>query len=414
MKRATGLLIVLLSLCAVVSAGQFRLEVSAPKADCLDVPISYEVKLPEEFKDVQGKNISVVIEQTGKSGSNLPGQIIKSSDGKAQLYWVAPSLKAGQRSVWVAKLKKSRAPRGEVFSWNGKRGEYLDLLFDGKKVTRYMMALDKSTPKRLHETYKVFHHVFDADGENLLTKGPDGETPYEQGTYTHHRGVYIGWNKLKVEGQQYDFWHMKDVFLVHKDFSEMIAGPVLGSSTSTIDWIDKKGEPVISEERQVTVFRQSDPTILLLEFQTNLKAVKDDVILDGDPEHAGFQYRPHNDVAAGKKDVKAAYLFHKDGIDAHKDGNLPWVAMSYGLNGKRYSVLHMNHPDNPTPSVYSAYRDYGRFGTFFKDKIAKGETLSLKYRILVKQGQMPLRQEWVGKYLSFIDGPKVDICDWKQ
>src|SRR5262245_7250087 len=65
-------------------------------------------------------------------------------------------------------------------------GEYLEVLLKGKPVARYMYAYDKSTPKRLDETYKPYLHVFDADGKALITKGVGGE-------YTHHRGIFAGW-----------------------------------------------------------------------------------------------------------------------------------------------------------------------------------------------------------------------------
>jgi len=400
-----AIIVLLISISgAAASAGQFKIQLSPPKADCLDVPVVCAIELPDALADVDCSLLNVVVRQDGVSG-DICGQIIRTADGRARLCWVAPKIAAGKSTSWTATVTRAKAASG--FTWKDNPGRYLDLLFDGRKVTRYMYAHDKSTPQRLHETYKVFHHVFDAEGKNVITKGPDGQTPYEKGLYTHHRGIFIGWNKLKCRGQQYDFWHMKDVFLVHQKFENMIAGPVAGSSTAVIHWIDKKGAPVIEERRTTTVFRQGDPTILLLEFNTALKAVNGDVILDGDPEHAGFQYRPHNDVAAGPKDVKARYLFHTDGIDAHKDRNLPWVAMSYGLNGKRYSVLHMNHPDNPRPSVYSAYRDYGRFGAFFKDEIKSGQSLNLKYRILVVPGDLPERDEMAARYLAFVDGPKV-------
>ncbi|MHC4654036.1 MAG: DUF6807 family protein [Planctomycetota bacterium] len=276
---------------------------------------------------------------------------------------------------------------------------------------------DTSTPQRIFETYKPLHHVFDAQGTNLLTNGPDGIHPYlkdsdkpeEKIRYPHHRGIFIGWNKLEFGGQRFDLWHMSGVAQVHQKFLEMAAGPVLARSISLINWNDKGGEAMISERRQVTVFGQSEPTVLLLEFQSELKAVRGDVFLNGDPEHAGMQYRAHNDVATGGKEVKATYLFHKDGINPKKDADLPWAAMSCGLNGRRYSVQHMNHPDNPKQTLYSAYRDYGRFGAFFKKKIGAGETLTLRYRILVVEGEMPKRGELTKKYSEFVDGPKVEI-----
>ena len=83
--------------------------------------------------------------------------------------------------------------------------------------------------------------------------------------------------------------------------------------------------------------------------------------------------------------------------------------MAYGLNGKQYSVLYMSHPDNPTAeAVYSAYRDYGRFGEFFTHTISAGETLTLKYRIWVAQGALPERDVLKGLYEAYTKPEKVE------
>ena len=295
---------------------------------------------------------------------------------------------------------------GAGFSWKDTEGEYLDLLYDGRKVTRYMYAYDTSSQQRIFETYKVLHHAFDEDGEKLLTNGPDGEKPYSKGVkYPHHRGIFIGWNKLEFEGKSYDTWHMSGgVAQVHQKMLELKADARKASSTALIHWKRGDGKVMVEEKRKTIVYRPGGGgTVLLLDFETELKAVNDEVYLNGDPEHAGFQYRPHDDVAKGPADVKAKYLFHKDGIDPKKNKNLPWVAMSYGLNGKRYSVQHLSHPSNPNAeAVYSAYRDYGRFGEFFKHRIPAGQTLKLRYRIWVGEGDMPKRTELERRYQAYI------------
>ena len=402
---------VVFGLASASEAQEIRLRVSGAKVDCVDVPVCAVIDLPEGLANVPPEEISVGLIRPGNLFANviIPGQIVM-DQGKAQLWWVVRRVEAGSTTRWTAALKRREKEDKDIFSWKDKEGEYLDLLFGGRKTTRYMYAYDTSTPQRIFETYKPLHHVFDAFGKNLLTNGPDGEHGYTKGiTYPHHRGIFIGWNKLEFGGQRFDLWHMKGVSQVHQKFLEMAAGPVLARSSSLINWNDKGGEAMIAEQRQVTVFGQNEPTVLLLEFQSELKAVRGDVFLDGDPEHAGMQYRAHNDVATGGKEVKATYLFHKDGIDAHRDTDLPWAAMSCGLNGRRYSVQHMNHPDNPKQTLYSAYRDYGRFGAFFKKKISIGETLTLRYRILVVEGEMPKRGELAKKYLEFVDGPKVEV-----
>jgi len=431
MKSRTKSLAVVLTIAAICrfsvagSAEEIRLIVSAPKMDCVDTPIHAVIELPEPLADVPADEIALTLRQTSRAstrtnGKLIPGQLIKTGPKKAELWWIAPSLrKADGQTTWTAVIKRGEKPGKEVFCWQDKKGEYLDLLFstgcptaDGRKITRYMYAYDNSTPQRSFETYKPFHHVFDAQGQDLLTNGPDGVQPYlkDKILYPHHRGLFIGWSRLEFAGSRYDFWGMGGgAVQVHQNFLEQIAGPVLAKSKSLIHWNDKDGQLIIAEQRQVTVFRQADPTILLLDFHAELKAVRDDVYLDGDPEHAGFQYRAHDAVAKGGKEVKAIYLFHEDGIDPGKDKDLPWAAMSHGLGNRQYSVQYMNHPDNPKATIYSAYRDYGRFGAFFQQKIKAGETLTLAYRIWVGQGEMPQRQELVNRYSAFVNGPTAQV-----
>jgi hypothetical protein len=108
--------------------------------------------------------------------------------------------------------------------------------------------------------------------------------------------------------------------------------------------------------------------------------------MGGDPEHAGAQFRPANDVV--KKET--GYTFHAEGIDPEKDLDLPWVGETFRLeSGKsKHSVVILNHPDNPTGTRFSAYRDYGRFGAFPEFKISEGETATLRYRWIIAQGDM--------------------------
>jgi hypothetical protein len=302
------------------------------------------------------------------------------------------------------------AAPSESFSWRDETGESLDLLSNGRRVTRYMYACDPSTTESRQATYKPYHHAFDAAGEGLLTKGPGG-------LYTHHRGIFIGWNRVLYKGKSYDLWHMTGGLQAHQEFLEKTAAPLFARSKALIHWNTAEGETMLAEERETTVFRQpTDSALLLLEFHTRLKAVSDDVLLDGDPEHAGFHYRPSNDLAENKK---AVYLFHRDGIDPRKDRDLPWVALSYPLkNGREYLVQHMNHPGNPSPTVYSAYRDYGRFGAFFTRKIPAGEALDLRYRIWVAEGNIPedeasrnaLRRQMDARHESFASAPQAEAA----
>lgn len=405
-------------LCGVASGAELiRLRVSAPSADLVDVPVHAVIELADQLAGVPLEEISVWLSQHGNLYGNvsIPGQVVLNDRKQVELWWVLPWAKANSTTTWTVvladrRLTAAKRSPAKVFSWSDKEGQFLDLLFDGDKVTRYMHAHDTSGEQRAFETYKPFHHVFDTSG-NLLTNGPDGSRPYLKNEirYPHHRGIFIGWNKLTFEGRRYDLWHMKEVHQVHQKFVGLVAGPVMARSTVLIHWNAEDGKPMLVEHRRTIVYRQSDPTVVLLDVITEFRAVRGDVLLDGDPEHAGVQYRAHNDVATGGKEGKATYLFHEDGIDPKKDHDLPWVAMSYGLESGRYVVQHINHPDNPKPTIYSAYRDYGRFGAFFKKEIPQDTGLTLRYRIIVSRGDMPGRQKLADRYSAFVAGAKVEV-----
>ncbi len=431
MNKRKGFVVVLSVIVAVFGCGvangeaaRICLRVLASKVDCADVPVCAKIELPEQFAQVPAEEIFVLLRERDKTDAAVPGQIVADEAGKTQLWWILPQAKANNPSDWIATLERRKNVGGEGFSWEEAPADHLDLLFDGRKVLRYMYACDTSDPNRAEQTNKPFHHIFDARGEKLLTNGPSPAPSGLRGAegepnilYPHHRGIFIGWSRVGFGGKDYDFWGMKGGSEVHRKFLERAAGPVLARSETLIDWNLKDGRTIISERRRSTVFRQGSPSIALVEFRIQLTAVNGDVLLDANkepethkaPEHGGFHFRAHNDVAEAGKDAKAAYLFHEEGIDPKKDKNLPWVAMSYGLNGKSYSIQHINHPDNPKPTVYSAHRDYGRFGAFFKQEIKAGQTLTLLYYIRAVEGKMPQRQELADKYSALVEAPVVEV-----
>jgi len=420
---AAALAIVVSLVCGVTTADtEIRLGVSAAAVDLVDVPVHAAIKLPEQFANMPVEQIAVVLKEQN-SDVTVPGQIVM-EDGKAQLWWVLPCAKKDVATTWTANLTRREKTDSGGFTWKDTPADHLDLLLESRRVMQYMYARDTSTPERAFETSKPFHNFFDADGRNLITNcDPDS-------LYPHHRGLFIGWSRIEFGGKEYDFWGMTrgNTAQVHQRFLRQAAGPVLAKSNALIHWDDSNDGTIISEQRQVTVFRQSAPAIALVEFKTRLKAVNGEVFLISNkgedahkaPEHGGIHYRPHNDTAAGSRrsatytekvveDNKVRYLFHEDGIDPLKDKDLPWVAMSHGLNNRHYTVLHINPPGNPGPTAYSAYRAYGRFGPYFEKKIQPGQTLTVRYYIWIAEGKMPARGELAAMYQTLIKPPAVKV-----
>ena len=277
-----------------------------------------------------------------------------------------------------------------------------------------MYAHDDSTEESFRRTTKPFHHVFDETGKKLLTNGSDPGS-----LYPHHRGIFIGWQKIGFKGGRYNLWAMSvgrriGAFQKHQRFLGMTAGPVLARSNALVHWNIPDGETVIEERRQVTAFRQVNPTVTLLEVRTNLKAVNGEVYFGGDrtggPEHNGLQYRAHNDVNTGPAEGKAVYTFPTEDAVAETDEDIPWATLSYWLNDKHYNVQFIDHPRNPGPTYFSAYRDYGRFGPSFHDyTIEAGQTVRLIYYIHITMGLTPERAQMDTTYWSTINSPAVKV-----
>ena len=253
-----------------------------------------------------------------------------------------------------------------------------------------MYAYDKSTPQRREETYKPYLHVFDAEGQQPITKGPGG-------LFTHHRGIFIGWKKIKFGDKTYDRWHMKGGEIVHQKFLAQKATADEATFTSLTHWNEPDGQAFLVEERTMTFHRGPDSGRLMIDFHTKLTAPRGDVTLDGDPEHAGVQYRPANEVD-GKQTV---YIFPKENANCHKDLDYPWLGETYVLSGKKYSIIDLNLPAIRRKRGSRPIATTAVSGRSPWPRSSKGQSLNLDYRFLVFDGEMPAPgaiQKWWDEY----------------
>jgi hypothetical protein len=315
-------------------------------------------------------------------------------------------------AVGVALLPAAaRAADAPKFQWveDAAAGTF-DLRYGDAPVLRYMATSDKSTPERAHETFKVYHHVFGPGTGRIVTKGPGGK-------YTHHRGLYVGWNKTSAGGQTYDFWHCnKGERLEHQKILARTEEAGVGGMTSLIHWNDPQGQPVIVETRTVTV----KPLALgaavgkvdawQIDWKTELQSRRGEIDLAGDRQHAGFQYRADQPVADANNATyirPAAFPQQGKAIEVGDAGTPPahidlgWFAMTYELDGQRYTAEYFQDPALPKPSLYSE-RPYGRFGAFFRATLTPEKPLTMKYRVIVSTGPAPDRDAIQKRYDAFV------------
>lgn len=371
-------------------------EVVAGKVDRSGQPVRVPVVLPVGFK---AASASVTI-----AGKSYPAQVTKPNllaktkqapegSENAELVFIALDFKAGQTLQGKATIADKASDDKSVAEWKDTTGEHMDLVFNGRPVLRYMYAkLDETSPEKRSATFKPYHHVFDPAGKRLITKGPGGKFP-------HHRGLYFGFNRISYgEKQTADTWHCNNgEFQSHEKLLASEAGPVLGRHTLQIDWHGKDKKAFAQETREMTAYNTAGGT--LIEFATRLDSLVGPVKLDGDPQHAGFQFRATQDVP--DKTAAQTYYLRPDGKgepgkfrnwpNDKQHVNLPWHALSIVLDDQRYTVAMLDRPENPKEARFSE-RDYGRFGSYFEYELDAKKSLELNYRVWVQAGEMTEQQ----------------------
>jgi hypothetical protein len=418
MKRLAPALALLLALVALPTLAADP-SVTGGKADEANIVCSLPAGAPGYLKLPDGR---VIPTQTVK-----PSLLQPQGNGPSAVF-VLPMLKAGEtRTLTPAAPATANAP--VAFKFVEKKGEYTDLLYGERPVLRYVHA--PHDPKDHFYTFKPFHHVFDPSiGKTLLTSGTYKTS--KEGVFPHHRGLFYGWNKISYDGKTADIWHGTDnVFSQHEKVLSEEAGPVLGRQRSQITWHGKDGQTFATEERELTAYAVAGGT--LIDFASVLTTDRKSVKLDGDPQHAGFHFRANMDVAmkvkaeedAAKKEKRKAapsetYYLRPDGKGKPdetrnwdtksrepKAVNLPWDACSFAVGGKRYTVLRINHPDNPGEARGSE-RNYARFGDYFEYELTPEKPLKVRYRVWVQEGEMTVEQ-CSAMQEAFVHPPEVKV-----
>ncbi|CAN5786992.1 hypothetical protein BH23PLA1_BH23PLA1_03470 [soil metagenome] len=392
-------------------AETFEVRIEAGEHDRKNSPIRVPLAVPE----ILAEGASVRLK--APDGSSVSGQLTppgllneaaEAGQGQVarELHFVLPSLKAGESATWQVSMEPGelRMPLTAVdpggvelpdgFVWI-LHEEMSMLMANGRPVLEYVHpTLDESSAAARELTYKPFHHLYDPDGSRRVTKGPGGQ-------YTHHRGIFYAFNRVRYgDGQQADVWHARgDAYQSHEETLSTEAGPVLGRHRVLIHWRGEQGKTFAIEQRELTAYKV--PGGHLVEFASQLETAEGQVELDGDPQHAGFHFRADDEVASKTKGQ--TYFLRPDGPGApgqtrnwepkSRQGpvNLDWNALSFVLGDQRYTVGYLDHPDNPKEARYSE-RDYGRFGSYFEYQLDQDNPLKVQYRLWLQKDEMEVEE----------------------
>ncbi len=268
---------------------------------------------------------------------------------------------------------------------NGGPGSAVEVKLDGKLSARFVHGAGQ---------FKPYLHVFGEDGKLLTNAGLDASGKAD-GLFPHHRGIYIGWNKITSDLGAFDLWHFNNGGKMNvAKFEKLEGGRDAATLVATIEWRggkkDAAGSDLLLTETRTLVISRPEGKRTQVDARFELKAARD-LTLGGDLQHAGIHFRGAKELPARK--TETSYLWQPDlpGPGGKVSStNLQWCRLLFPIGAQWYTSTVLNAPANPVEDL--SWRDYGRFGFFFKKSLPKDETLRLNYRFLTERVAAPANQ----------------------
>jgi hypothetical protein len=271
----------------------------------------------------------------------------------------------------------------------------LRIEIDGQLFSEYII---KDTPR------PFLYPVIGAAGESVVRNFPmKTDVEGESKDHKHHRALWFAHGL--VNGM--DFWSEDKDFggEQHVAFGETKTEGNKGWFNADTKWVTHDGKCVMTDSRTITVTALPEGE-RLLDFDITLKASEGDVVL-GDTKEGTMALRLCQSLSL-KGEGAQGHAYNSAG-DTQKDiwgKHADWVCY-YGPDpkGNAVGVVIFSHPSNlRSPATWHA-RDYGLFavnpfglhdfeGLKKGDqdhkgdyKIAKGESLKLRYRFYFAKGK---------------------------
>jgi hypothetical protein len=233
------------------------------------------------------------------------------------------------------------------------------------------------------ELYKPYFHPIHAPNGLIVTD----DAPED---HVHHRGVCFAWGD--VNGINY--WAETNCEaslrgrIVHREFREKSVSSTYARFVVVNDWVAPGGTKPLEETRHVTV-HQPQPDYQAIDFQFDLRAQATDVVMGTPPAYHGLCYR------AGEMEYRKVVNAESRLGESEVNGRASkWCALNGVVSDEAIGVAIFDHPSNSRhPTQFFAMDDaFGFISTSFAyDEpytIPAGETLSLKYRVLVYLGDL--------------------------
>lgn len=231
--------------------------------------------------------------------------------------------------------------------------------------------------------------------------GPAGQRltrmghPHDPDGHGHHRSIWVG--HRDVNGA--NFWEASEAGIKHEGIEALTDGARAASVAVRLTWHDTGGEALLDERRAMTVRALPDNERYLDIVLTFAPAVGS--VRFGETPFGFLGVRVAKTM--GVKDGGGTILNSEGGVDEAGVFWKParWVDYSGPVTpAERNGIALFDHPSNPRFPTRFHVRDDGWMGAAFTQSesftLAKGETLTLRYRLYAHGGDATA--ETIGKH----------------
>lgn len=247
-------------------------------------------------------------------------------------------------------------------------------------------------------TLKPYLHPLRAASDKIVTRlFPMEMVEGESRDHPHHRGLWF--THGDVNG--FDFWGQdakgKQGRVQLKKVIDLKSGKKEGSITALFEWVDPKGEVLLSENR--TMKFRAAPNLRIIDFDATLTAVRKAKF--GDTKEGFFALRLAEPLKEGKGGT--GRMVSAEGAATEKNvwgKPSPWVDYAGELQGEKLGIAIFDHPSNLKHPTFWHARAYGLFAAnpfgehdFFNDKkrdgsvtLEPGQAQRFRYRVVIHSG----------------------------
>ncbi len=271
--------------------------------------------------------------------------------------------------VTAAEVTAARSPDGVV------------LKVDGQPFAEYRVDV-AGTP--------IVWPVYGPTSKPMTRSHPMGEAAGERKDHPHHRSIWF--NHGDVNGLSY--WHRETI--KHRDFVKIAGGDPAVIVTCN-DWMAPDGKRVCKDERTLRFGAAKDTR--WIDFDVTVTA-SDGPVKFGDTKEGtmGIRVPGWMKVDAGQ----GGRIVNSNGLVDKQAWGKPaaWVDYHGAIDGETLGIAVLNHPSSFRYPTHWHVRTYGLFAanpfglrdftgnreTDGSHQLAPGETMTLRYRIILHRG----------------------------